>query len=273
MIVIIIIMRFDGPIDLHERFFGRQDDYISQRSFDSLVGILIETRTILVDWNQLNDQPIVSCVKFSNSVDAQHNYGYTNLHFDGDFKHMEYIELILGGQRFDCIYPKFVGKLLTFDMMDKNIIPAVRCHDFRISAQHSGCFKIIYDVFQITDPKKKNDFYEILVNLNQFNGYQTIDKQSKIVRLDFNHPITKINLISDHPISSVVIDLCGHFLKFNSIDQKTYEYTFDKSVNFSGIDNAIIKCEAQNQTQIAVFAQSLNIVKINNDMIGLMFSK
>jgi hypothetical protein len=69
-----------------------------------------------------------------------------------------------------------------------------------------------------------------------------------------------------------MMNLDGHVRTLHQIDEKTYEYIFDKPVNFSRIINPIIECKTEDQTEVAVFAQSLNIACINRDNIEILFS-
>ena len=264
-------------IDLHSISWGMQDDYISKMSSYSFTGEFVETRTIIFKGNQIRK----NIVTFTDNNDANRNYGYTNIRFKGDPNQIESIKLELGGCLFDSIHPRIMQKLSTFPIMDQNILPALHTHQFNkglIIAEHTGDLEIAYDVMHITNPLKENGNCEILYDFTQYYGSEKLSGSMAKVRLVCNHPTTKINVITDKPIFDVIMHIVPgvyYPLTLNSSGPNwTYEYTFDKSINFSKIDCPYIECRLQKdiETTMDIFATSSNVFCIDNYAFGIRFS-
>ena len=260
-------------VNLHNIARGLQDDYISKMSPYTFIGTFVETRTIILKGGIQRKSKII----FSNYEDAQSNYGYTNMRFNGDYNQILSIKLQLGGTEFDSIYPRITQKLSTFPVMDNNILPALNQSDGQILIEHSGDLEIKYDIMRITNFLKDNNLYEFLYNFTQFTGIKEVSGSSAKVKLYFDHPTTKITVITDHPISDAIMHLVtGHngcpLTPVANGHNWTYEYMFDPTVNFSTIDCPFIECKLEKETKIAVFAQSLNVAKLNRDLIGVAYS-
>ena len=129
----------------------------------------------------------------------------------------------------------------------------------------------------INNPLKENNVREFLYDSTHFTGIESLSGSTAKVRLIFNHPTTKITVITDNPISDPIIylfvshDSCPLTL-LNNGHNYTYEYIFDQSVNFSRIDCPMIVCNLEKETKMAIFAQSLNVAKFNQDMIAVNFA-
>jgi hypothetical protein len=257
-------------VDLHTFFWGRQDDYISKMSSDSFQGTYVCTRIMT-----LYDSPRGrNYVTFSNRDDARLNYGYTNLRFIGNPEQIESIELELGGLRADKIYPKVMHTLGTFPILNEHILPALNEHEFAISAIHSGDVEMVFDVVQITNPIADGDFKEFVFKSHQSTGVETIHSLgSNQIYMGFNHPIIKVTMFSNHPVSNVCMNLDEHQIKLVPIDETTNQYIFNDSVNFSQINRAYMCFETYDQTNCCIIAHSLHVIKINKNKIGIEFSK
>ena len=272
---------------LHTILSGKQDTHISQMSTYLFTGTLVETRKILLKGNSTNY--VKSAVTFSNHEDAHRNYGYTNLRFNGDPLTIKEIELDFTGYRFDRIYPQIIKKLSTFPILDNNILPSLLESDYKILAQHLGDLEIVFDVMEITNPVTDTELCEILYSFTQYTGLETVVNLEKLnkIRLPFNHPTTKITVISNHPIFDVTLDLDlnTELLTLSPVDGSNlvYEYRFDKSINFSKIDMPSIKFQIEdfrvnkdgckeNSTDINIFAESFNIARIHGDQIVIVYS-
>ena len=259
-------------LNLHQLFYGIQDDYISKMSQHKFIGTFVETRTIFLEGNTKKKTKVI----FSNSEDTKRDYGYTNMRFNGDYNQTQSITLKFGDLIFDRIYPSITKKLSTFPIMDGNILPAFKQHEGQILIEHSGDVEILYDVMTINNPLKENNVREFLYDFTQFTGIEEVSGSIAKVRLSFNHPTKKITVITDNPISAPIMylftshDGCPLTLLDNGHNW-TYEYIFDQSVNFSEIYSAFIVCNLEKETVMAIFGQSVNVATFKQDMIGIKF--
>jgi hypothetical protein len=263
--------------DLNRLCWGKEDDHISQISSKSFKGSYVCTRRISLGQSDPASPNRHHKVIFSNSDDVQYHYGYTNMRFYGDHQQIESIALSLGGQTFDKIYPKIMNRLETFSILTEHILPALYIHQFAVIVEHSGNLDIIFDVVQITNPLTDEESAEFVYKGIQFNGAEPLRKGRTKIRLCFNHPTIKLLALSDQPVSNIImtiytIDRQLYEFKFDTIDEKTHQCIFGKSVNLSRTDHIVIDCQNENQTNLYVFAESLHVAKINRDLIGMVFS-
>ena len=133
---------------------------------------------------------------------------------------------------------------------------------------------IFYDVMALDKYLGDGKMYEYILNQWQYCGEDALLAGTQSVRLNFNHPITKMVFYCDKPVTDVVMKFNGTVeipvtKKINSV----YEYTFTKSVNFSRIDIATLHVTASEPTSLHVFAESLNVCRFGRGMMGLVFSK
>lgn len=241
--------------ELHKKYCSYTESFIAKCSQNQITGKLIETRKIVL--NESNDQSNNYSVVFSNDNDSKQHYGYTNMRFVGDYNKIEFIELNMNGSIIDKIYPYSNKMMTSFSILDKNILPAVCFHKYQIKTKQSGNLEIIYDVVQIDNP---SDSYEFVFSQTQFSG----PKDTNIIETYFLYPVTKITVVSKYPISNVCMDLNDTHLSLNKLDDYTYQYIFDPSVNFSRIKQNIRfdKVNQDDKIEVGIFAQSLNVGRI-----------
>ena len=280
--------------ELQKIFSGRQDELfrkcahirnswstrrtISKMCPYSFIGTFVETRKIFLKGKKKER------ITISTLEDLERNYGYTNLRFNGDYNNIVSIELDLGGYGFDKIYPQILQNLSTFPILANNsILPALRYHSYDIVVDSGDELEIIYDVVQITNPVKNDQMGEILYKFTQFTGLELIPTQLAKIKIGFYNPTEKITVVSDQPLFNIFLHLDGHSLSLSLVSSKTqclaipytYEYKFDPPVNFSTVETSMITFENPNAsevaTSVAIFGESLNIARVQSDMIGMMF--
>lgn len=204
------------------------------------------------------------------------NIGFTNLKIEGNLTDTEIdmIEFEIGGTRILRSAEKYDG-YVSFTLLNDNILPAVKKHDFRLymDLNPNKEVKISYDIVEISNPVDK---WETIINQIQCTGSEHLITGHNKQRLNFNHPVEKIVIKSDEPISNVFITFDGkHTIPLQKIDSQYYECIFDNTINFSKVIDAFIEfdCFKSDDTKdYYVYAHSFNVLKGMDEMIGLAYS-
>ena len=192
-----------------------------------------------------------------------------NFRIDGPVNEIHEIEFIIGGSCINRYYPSIYNIPLFFH---NQVLPAIKCNNYTIFYDSNVEYQIKFDVVKILNPKS---MYRFIINQLEFTGEEKIRHQSTEIRLGFNHPVTKVVVITPQELINPHLDLDGHILSLNRVDDH-YEYQFNKTVNFSQINRPIFNCKLQdtsNPFDISIFAHCLHIMKCQNEQIGMEFSK
>jgi hypothetical protein len=260
---------------MYKQFYGAQDEYISKLIPDRLCGTFIKTMKYVIEAQQ-NIQSH-NTLYISSAEDAVNGYGYTNFKIMGDTKKIHSVELVIGGQRFDKIYPSLTQQM-TFSIFNTNILPALTLHDYKINIEHSETVTIYIEKVKLTQPFIEKDKAEIIYSSIQYTGEEKLKNGINHIKMCFNHPIKKIFILSTTELYSLQLQLNDFIIyscNFPNMINDMYEYTFlfEKPLNFSRIENPILEVGTETYSSIHVVAESQNVATMTNEMIGIRFSK
>lgn len=241
---------------MEAQFYGIQDEYISsKRVWDNPRCSYDRTNKYTVTGDEL-------C--FSTPQDAEGGYAYGNLRLKGDPKTIQSVELLIGGQRVDKIWPAITGQM-SFSILDRHNLPALKVHEYKLYIDHTGEVEVHVDKSKLREPFKQG---EILFTATQYNGQEKLVAGLNKVRLHFNHPVRNILVFGDG--TCVELNLDGHVIPATT----ECEIVFEKTLNFSRVDQAILVVEAPTEGgSVHVFAESRNVALMNDEMFGVRFSK
>jgi hypothetical protein len=237
------------------RFYGVQDEYISSNLvWDNPCCSYDRTNKYIVTGKEL-------C--FSTPQDAEGGYAYGNLRLEGDPKTIQSVELLIGGQRVDKIWPVITGQM-SFSILDTHNLQALKVHAYKLYIEHTGDVEVHVDKSKLFTPFKQSKQGEILYTSTQYNGKEKVTAGRNEVRLYFNHPIEKISVFGD--ARCIELNLDGYIIPAS-------EFVFKKTINFSRVEKAILVVEAPTDGEIHVFADSKNVARMTDEMFGVRFSK
>jgi hypothetical protein len=262
-------------------------------------GIFLERRKHMINYNDMssdissnnNNQETKSqldLIKHEDVHNIDKHIGYCNLKIHGDHTKINLIDVMICGMSIERIYPKDMGEICEIELF-KMIVPALSVfNNICLYINHSTDVTIEYDVFEIQNPIKEKEIRECCIVQNQYTGKEIIyhlnsnilnnGKQYAKIKLNFSHPVTKIRVLTNNKISNVRLNF-DIALDFKKISNTEYEYNFEdccftntKFLNFSKILNPILSFEIYEETEICVFAKSLNILAFNTIQCGLRYS-
>ena len=258
-------------MDFHELFYGRQDEVIGKLKQRPDGGSLPKYIRIM---NSISVPMNSKKICLTNFVPPEHltKCGIANIEIKG---HCESIELEIGGQRMDKIYP-IMGHH-RFTMIPTGCaIPCTTKHEIEVSAVGANVV-VNFDIVELDKRDYLTDkLKDYIVSLTQFTGSELTTKKHKLY---FNHPLTKIYVDcgESHPTRmSLYFNavegpfLIGEFIK----EDKYWVIRFEHSINTSRIDKLWLEIDGlERETRVFAFAESLNVFSSNNEYSGLKFSK
>lgn len=255
----------------HKLFYGRQDEVIEELKQRPDGGSLPKyTRIISSISVPMNSKKI--CL--TDFVPPEHltKCGIANIEING---HCESIELEIGRQRMDKIYP-IVGQHQFTMIPTGHAIPCTTKHEIEISAVGANVV-VNFDIVELHERDYLTDkIKDYVVSLTQFTGSELTTKKHKLY---FNHPLTKIYVYcgESHPtrISLYCNVGAGPFLIGElTKEEKYWVIRFEHSINTSRIDQLWLEIDGlETETHVFAFAESLNVFSSNNEFSGLKFSK
>lgn len=132
-------------IEIYNKYYGREDEYINNVTSNIITGDYIDTRTyILQGSNETTSQEIL----LSNVNDVISGYGYSNIKLVGNLDTTDEIKLEIGGTNIDIIYPKRLGQTVC-PISDMTILPALKLHEYKLYVTYSDTIKINVDIFKL----------------------------------------------------------------------------------------------------------------------------
>jgi hypothetical protein len=217
---------------------------------------------------------IIESKKFTNSGKIRHKVeflgegtGVANMKIHGDWEH---VRLEVGGQQFDKIYKE--TRENTFQMLnDGCCLPYLEYHEIDFCIE-GGDYELEYDIVSVDFNFKIQQEY--FIKQIQYSGPEKkIDK----INISFNHPVEKIIVYTDKPVSNVQFLLSPkYFFPFTQIDSTHWEFQFEPTLNFSVIDyrDPFIVCESTfEENTLHCIGITHHIVRFMYGMAGLAFSK
>jgi len=217
---------------------------------------------------------VIERKKFINSGKIRHKAeflgegtGVANMKIHGDWEH---VILMVGGQQFDKIYKEIREN--TFQMLnDGCCLPYLEYHEMDFCIE-GGDYQLEYDIVSVDFNLKTQQEY--FVKQIQYSGPQNnVDK----INISFNHPVEKIIVYTEKPVSNVQFLLSQmYFFPFTQIDSTHWELNFEPTLNFSVIDyrQTCIVCESSfKENTLHYTGITHHLVKFMHGMAGLVFSK
>lgn len=257
--------------DLHKEFYGRQDAEIE--TLKSTIILEDEKYPRTKSTLKLTGKKGERKGALLKADVAYTHKGYTNFEILADPSDIEIVYLDLGGQRFDAIHPSITGKL-TFSILSEHILPVVSDHSYKLyfTFKNDCDIKVSFDIVKIE--KLPINISSFVISSNQYTGTQNLTKEKTKIPINFNHPTSKLMIYCDKQLQNPQLKLNNHIIPIEQVKETTYEYVFNPPVNFSRIDTSYLEVsDIQSDTKVEIFGESLNIVKFNDAMVGLTFSK
>lgn len=273
---------------LHKYFYGAQDKHIEEvfpKEKHIYEGEFISTETYCLESNEDISKPSVINLTYgncelTNSDCVMASYGYSNIQLNDKYCDMVIkICIIVDGNRINTIYPSTTGATRIFDFADGNtILPETIYNKIKIMVyfKSMGTIELSVDKMKITNPVKSAS---VMIQQVQHNGDENISNKSvNKIRLNYNHPIRKITIIASDDVqynTTLKMKLSDHSYYETTMSScnKKCVYEFGNTINFSRIDDSHLLVETSHPTTLHIFAETLHIMRINNGMIGLAFSK
>lgn len=252
---------------MHNQFYGRCDKRIDELTPYIFVGEFVETRTFELPMNQKK-----SIVYFTKIDDYMCNYGYTNMKIFGNLNLIENV-CFLSTCIIDRIYPKITGAS-SIPLLTDNIIPSINSHMqhhlyVELTENCNSDIKITFDVVKIMNPIEENKTAQFVFLQSQMDNHK-IKKGNNELTLYFNHPVSKISIVSNAKLTNINMNLDGHIVEFRS-----NEHIFDPIVNFSKIDKIILNFESEDESEddseAFIIANNKNIAVIDNKNFGILY--
>jgi len=279
---------------LHKQTYGAQDKHIEdyfQNSKYIFEGEFISMETFKFTSNKDLNKP--TKIKINDYYSHIMDYGYSNIQLVDKYCYMiEKINIELGGQPINRIYPSKTGATHILEFADTNtILPSLYFHELSIVIyfKYEGVVELTVDKMKITNPIK-NKSAEVMLKQTQCWDTQEIEitnnetnNEINKINLNFNHPVKKITIIAEDDVE-YNITLIFDLPKIESSENADYEYKavsyekkcvyeFEETINFSRINKVYLLVETSKPTKIHIFADTLHILRIMNGMAGLSFSK
>ena len=255
---------------MYTDFFGRQDEVIAELIPHIFGGDKEYTRTY-----NLNNEQNETTIKLKNIDDYNNNYGYSNFQLTSNSKNIFSIHLIIGGNIIDTIYPNLMDQT-SFPIFTANILPALKNLDYElyIDKLNNENIEIKLDIIKINNPLINNKIKSFMFLSTQYTGRNNYKEKGQIkINVPFNHPITKITILSNNELYKPKLILDDYVIPIKKITNNRYEYIFDISVNFTKIESSYIVTDIIDETTIHVFGEYKNIVIFNKDILVLKFSQ
>lgn len=277
--------------EFYNETIGIQDVHIKNMHQYNFNGEYLKTRTInIAPSNNETKKCITLCDSYVKGnrddvliiEEALLHYGYKNIKFYGDMDQVRKIQLIVGGQQFDCIYPSTNEEHRSFYLSDEHTVPALEYHkyDVVIEFEKGKVIKDIqmkYDVYVIDDWRK--DIPELLLSQCQYCGLESANVPRNL--MPFNHPMQSITVLSTNELFDMRLELETYESKIKKTytlepvpTSKGYKYIclFTPPVNFSRLDRAYLY-HKETSGDIHIFGKSLQVARFLSGMAGLCYSK
>lgn len=207
------------------------------------------------------------------------NFRLTNL------KNVLSVEIEIGGQRFDKVYKDIIPVLQMLYDLDIDVIPfyfskvginSLAYHEIRINVKYevlSDDDRLEFDIYKWNKDDKKIDsiFYQL-----QYTGYEDM---SRDVRLFFNHPISYIFVRGYNPDELDVrlnedIFCIKRWKRIGEISIYPISDGMEDTknvINFSRIDNPVLRISNKSSNLIYVYVLSLNGIRCMSGMAGTLW--
>lgn len=273
---------------LHKQTYGAQDKHIEEYFPDEKYkGEFISMETFKITSNKDLKKPTI--IKITDSYSHMMDYGYSNIQLVDKYCVMiEKINIELGGQQINRIYPNKTGETRILEFADTNkILPALCYHELSIIVyfKYHGTIELTVDKMKIINQIKDKSTEVMLKQTQSLNTEEIkiINNEINKINLNFNHPVKKITIIAEDDVDYHTT-LIFNLPKIESCENTDYEYKalsyekkcvyeFEETINFSRINNTYLLIETPKSTKIHIFADTLHILRIMNGMAGLAFSK
>ncbi len=261
------------------------------RKWNILQTEFIETRSAVMKGDRMKQPSELSYTEYREeckrrSVDISKkdidsaNVGYTGLRFYGDPSAVESIELEIGGQRIDKLYPSISGQFDSFSLFEL-VIPNPILHHVQLFASFlkKSELRVEWDVVKfLEDFETEVQTFDMLHGQTQYCGAEDLKEGESEIRLNYNHPIDTITVYADKPVERMILSLDALYqfhISYVGVQNNkyVYKYVFQTPVNFSRIDKAVLKIKSATENTLYPFARSKNIMRFMKGMAGLAFSK
>lgn len=209
-----------------------------------------------------------SVTVFSRRKDSA-GYGYTQFCMSGNMRKIHSIDLICGNRLVDTIRPSIFSEVLSFPIMDKNILPAAVFDEYSLHCTTEEAFTVIFTCVRILTPLSRYVSVSVSVCEYRYHQYDTVpfDTNVRCVSLAFNNICTKLSLIASVPIFHTTLQLDSTYVPLMSIDDLHHEVIFKEPVDLSKIDFTRLHFEADKKGVLYMLMKTEGCAVIQNGMI------
>lgn len=273
---------------LHNRFYGAADKYIEEEFSKhnyTCGGDYFCTHTYMLQSpNDLSKEVELDLTnKYSNYTD----YGYSNIVLLEQYCDMvKSIQLKINGNNVNKIYPHINSATRVLEFADDNTILPAFSENVQVvivvNFLREGTIRLSVDEMKIKNPLNFPQFIEVMLKQTQYNGANSINSGCiNKIPIYFNHPVKKITILPDDHVNynTTLIfptdndnDNEDYQYKLSSSDRKCV-YEFKNTINYSNMKGPHLLVETDAPTKIHIIAETLNIMVMYSNMIGMRFSK
>lgn len=223
--------------------------------------------------------------------------GISNVNIFGNPKNIKNIDLTGGGILINRIYPELNGDMNILPKFKNYAFPLAEYNPLEIHINFIGEIIIEIDIVKITNAPMNNNKIDganfltlntqYLTNIKNIHNRCSLifyENEQNIFEFHLNHPINKLCVVYKKGIKyfyNATIKINVHnetfFIPFtfNQINETTGEFLFSKPINFSRANNSffVLKDIIDQNYDIHIFAETIQVVRILQGMIGMAFSK
>ena len=257
------------PVKYVDEYLSLRNQYKEKGYWDPLVGIKVEPNISVVSLDTTN-------LVLPEGVTCE-RVGFTGLRFVGTPSSVKSIELSVGGNWLDTIYPSITGTFAGITFLNR-VIPKLLWNT--LSLRITFCKEDVpLEVHYVRVlMKSKVPSFDVYFTNNQYFGGEEIRKGPGSITLRHNHPVHQFKFLSTVPLRKTTLTIdCRHnlYVPFNGMQNNLYLYEihFNGTVNFSRIDSAMFFFECEGPGVIHPFSEAYSLAGYMSGLGGLAFSR
>lgn len=257
------------PIRYVDEYLAFRDECKQKNLWDYLAGVKVEPNISVVSFtaNNLVIPAGVTCEQI----------GFTGLRFVGIPSSVKSIELSIGGNWLDTIYPSITGTFAGITFLNR-VIPKLLWNTLSLRITflaENTPLEVHYDRVLM---KNKVPSFEVYFTNNQYYGGEVVTKGPGSFMLRHNNPIHQFKFLSTVPLAKTILSLDKQHtlhVPFNGMQNGMYLYEihFNGAINFSRIDNPCFLFDATASGIIHPFSEAHNLARYMSGLGGLGFSR
>lgn len=262
-----------STIDLHQIYYGEEDQYIDNMLFDSFTGELLETVTQTMNFDMGLTQSIIIGVDRDTFIDGN---GVSNIRINGDSSIIKSITMSMGGTTMDVNLPQYSGSTdIIRDFIADKVLPFTPYTNLTINVtvDLNTQLDLVYDVVKINN---YNSYSNTLLTENtQYSNEFITTLNDNVVNASFNHLVTEITIVTDFNFGiDAIMKLDENEIPVSLFVKSgnKYTYTFDKSVNFGNVGSTTLIFTCDGEYKLCIIAKHTKAMCIQMGMSAILFT-